>query len=142
MGKWQMANGKWQMANGKWQMANGKWQMADDGAFFPTATVARRSPRRLATAMPQTFKGDHRLTRVSSACAARNSASRAIRSPLLLILPLRSISPDAYLRGVNPKGSGKILVYQAASRPFASGLSRPSCVLNEPASAGVREGVA
>jgi len=49
------------------------------------------------------FKGHHRMTLVSTACAARNSASRAIRSPHLLISPLRSISPDAKMRAVNPK---------------------------------------
>src|SRR3954469_1416721 len=68
-----------------------------------TATVARRRPRRLAIAVPQAFSADHRVTRVSRLCAATNSASRASRSPLLLIAPLRSISPEAYLRGVNPR---------------------------------------
>src|ERR1700730_1015841 len=68
-----------------------------------TATVARRKPRRLAIAVPQAFSADHRVTRVSRECAAKNSASRASRSPLLLIAPLRSISPEAYLRGVKPR---------------------------------------
>ena len=68
-----------------------------------TATVARRRPRRLAIPVPQAFSVDHRVTRVSRLCAAINSASRANRSPLLLIAPLRSISPEAYLRGVSPR---------------------------------------
>src|SRR3954471_2536239 len=68
-----------------------------------TATVARRKPRRFAIAVPQAFSADHRVTRVSRLCAATNSASRASRSPLLLIAPLRSISPEAYLRGVSPR---------------------------------------
>ena len=68
-----------------------------------TATIARRRPRRLAMAIPQAFSADHWATRVNRACAARNNASRASRSPLLLIAPLRSISPEAYLRGVKPR---------------------------------------
>ena len=45
-------------------------------SFRATATVARRRPRRLATLIAQAFSADHRVTRVSNACAARNSASR------------------------------------------------------------------
>ena len=68
-----------------------------------TATIARRKPRRLATAMPQAFSADHRWTRVSKVSAACTSTSRTAPSPVLVIEPLRSISPEAYLRGVKPK---------------------------------------
>lgn len=46
-----------------------------------TATIARRSPRRLATAMPQAFSADHRWTRVSKVSAACTSTSRTAPSP-------------------------------------------------------------
>ena len=65
-----------------------------------TATVARRNPRRLAIAMPHAFSADPRVRRISNV-STRNNASHASRSPVLLILPLRSVSPDAHLCGVS-----------------------------------------
>jgi hypothetical protein len=72
-------------------------QLARDGDDRP------RNPRRLATAMPQALSADHRCTRVSRLSAAWLSALRTAPSPALLIEPLRSISPEAYLRGVRRK---------------------------------------
>ena len=41
-----------------------------------SATLARRAPRRRATAMPHVFSADHALTRVMITCAASNKATR------------------------------------------------------------------
>lgn len=49
------------------------------------------------------FSQVHRWTRVSNALAASHKSARTILSPHLLMPPLRSVSPDAYLRGVSPK---------------------------------------
>src|SRR5262249_54105483 len=67
-----------------------------------TATLALRSPFRLANLMPQAFNTDHFGTRVSNAPAASNRQLRSIASPHFEIRPDQSISPDAWRRVVNP----------------------------------------
>ena len=68
-----------------------------------TATWARSLPRRFMTSRPQRFNQLQLLTRVSKTFAASESNARTIRSPHLVMPPLRSTSPEAYLLGVSPK---------------------------------------
>src|SRR5215475_15931904 len=60
-----------------------------------TATVAFRSPLRLASLMPQAFSADHFGTRVSSTLAASNRYMRSMASPHFEIRPDQSTSPEA-----------------------------------------------
>jgi MFS family permease len=55
------------------------------------------------TLMPQAFSTLQRRSRVSRVSAACTSAPRTAPSPALVIEPLWSISPEAYLRGIRPK---------------------------------------
>ena len=60
-------------------------------------------PRRFITSRPQRFSQLQRVTRVNRTFAASDNSARTMRSPHLVMPPLRSTSPDAYFRGVNPK---------------------------------------
>lgn len=68
-----------------------------------TAICARRMPRRCATCIPHRLSQFQDRTRHSNTVAASHSRERTIRSPHRVILPVRSVSPEAYLRGVRPK---------------------------------------
>ena len=59
-----------------------------------SATFARRRPRRLATSIAQRFSLLNRVTRDSSALAASCRATRTDASPILVIPPVTSVSPD------------------------------------------------
>jgi hypothetical protein len=67
-----------------------------------TATLALRSPLRLASLIPQAFSADHFGTRVSSTPAASNKNIRSMVSPHFEIRPDQSTSPEAWRRVVNP----------------------------------------
>src|SRR4029450_11230044 len=67
-----------------------------------TATLALRSPLRLASLIPQAFSADHFGTRVSSTLAASNRYVRSMASPHFEIRPDQSTSPEAWRRVVNP----------------------------------------
>src|SRR5260221_1356010 len=60
-----------------------------------TATLALRSPLRLASLIPQAFSADHFGTRVSSTLAASNRYVRSKASPHFEIRPDQSASPEA-----------------------------------------------
>src|SRR5262249_8744225 len=67
-----------------------------------TATLALRSPLRLASLIPQAFSADHFGTRLSSTSAASNRYVRSMASPHFEIRPDQSTSPEAWRRVVNP----------------------------------------
>src|SRR5215475_13057070 len=67
-----------------------------------TATLAFRSPFRLASLIPPAFSADHFGTRVSSTPAASKRELRSMASPHFDMRPLQSISPDAWRRVVSP----------------------------------------
>lgn len=76
-----------------------------------TATTARFIPRCRAIFMPQAFSQHHLLVRVSMAWAASNSTVRIMASPHFEMPPIRSISPDWFLRGVSPKMAPTVLEF-------------------------------
>src|SRR5438034_10987262 len=65
-----------------------------------TATLALRSPFRLASLIPQAFSADHFGTRVSSTLAASNRYVRSMASPHLEIRPDQSTCPSLQLIGL------------------------------------------
>src|SRR5918993_318644 len=67
-----------------------------------TATIARRIPRRLATATPQAFSGFQRPGPVRRTSAASYRLERIIASPQREIRPTLAVSPDWWRRGMSP----------------------------------------
>src|ERR1700746_3914761 len=65
-----------------------------------TATLALRSPFRLASLVPQALSADHFGTRVSSTPAASNRYMRSMASPHFEMRPDQSISPEVWRRVV------------------------------------------
>ena len=69
----------------------------------PTAIWAAAYPAVWPTSIPQRFSQFQDRTRQSRTVPASQSSDRTIRSPQRVIPPFRSVSPEAYSRGVSPK---------------------------------------
>src|SRR5215471_14414683 len=83
-----------------------------------SATRARFRPRRFATSSAQRFKLENRVVRVSITLAASFSAVRTDSSPVRVMPPLTSLSPDWYFFGTNPNSAP--IVFDLAIRPGSS----------------------
>jgi len=83
-----------------------------------SATRARFRPRRFATSSAQRFKLENRVVRVSITLAASYSAVRTDSSPVRVMPPLTSLSPDWYFLGTSPKSAP--IVFDLAIRPGSS----------------------
>ena len=82
-----------------------------------SAVRALPGPHRLAIASAQSLRREARLTRVRMTTAASYINVRARWSPQRDILPLRSLSPDWYCLGVNPRWARRIGIGQNALDP-------------------------
>src|SRR5262249_3044713 len=82
------------------------------------ATRARFRPRHFATSSAQRFKLESRVVRVSITLAASFSAVRTDSSPVRVMPPLTSLSPDWYFFGTNPNSAP--IVFDLAIRPGSS----------------------
>jgi hypothetical protein len=72
-------------------------------SFRASATFAFVIPARRASFIAQLLSPDPLIGRVSMTFAASYSAVRTLASPILVIRPLTSVSPDWYFLGVSPK---------------------------------------
>src|SRR5271166_6307045 len=93
-------------------------QCSTTASLRASAIRARFRPRRLATSSAQRFKLENRVVRVSITLAASYSAVRIDSSPVRVIPPLTSLSPDWYFLGTSPNNAPT--VFDLAIR---SGLS-------------------
>src|SRR4051794_2407296 len=90
-----------------WSAANGvpstSMRCITTESFLARATLALRMPARLARRAAQLFSAEPFTGRVRMMLAASYSAVRPLASPILLMRPVTSVSPDWFFLGVGPK---------------------------------------
>src|SRR5262249_60917587 len=100
-----------------------------------TATLALRSPLRLASLTPHAFSVDHFGTRVSSTLAASNRYMRSMASPHFEIRPDQSTSPEAcggssgasrdgYASQIPPSYLTGAALWRSLTDNFSGGITR------------------